>query len=49
MGLSENEFTAAEVKLKYGEDIDEQQFLLQKMLGNGFQGTNQVPAKHELV
>jgi lipoprotein-releasing system permease protein len=36
MGLAENEFTAAEVKLKYGEDIDEQQLVLQKIMGDGF-------------
>jgi lipoprotein-releasing system permease protein len=36
MGLAKNEFTAAEVKLKYGEDIDEQQEILQKMMGKGF-------------
>ena len=36
MGLAENEFTTAEVKLKYGEDIDEQQELLQNIMGNGF-------------
>lgn len=36
MGLAENEFTAAEIKLKYGEDLDERQLLLQNLLGNNF-------------
>lgn len=36
MGLAENEFTAAEIKLKYGEDIDEQQAVLQGVMGDGF-------------
>ncbi len=34
MGLAQNEFTAAEIKLKYGEDIDEQQAILQNLVGN---------------
>jgi lipoprotein-releasing system permease protein len=33
MGLAPNEFTAAEIKLKYGEDIDEQQLNLQNLVG----------------
>lgn len=36
MGLAENEFTAAEVRLKYGEDIDEQQAVLQDVMGSRF-------------
>ncbi len=36
MGLAADEFTAAEIKLKYGEDIDEQQELLQQLLGSNF-------------
>jgi lipoprotein-releasing system permease protein len=36
MGLAANEFTAAEIKLKYGEDIDEQQELLQQLVGSNF-------------
>lgn len=35
MGMAENEFTAAEIKLKYGEDIDEQQAILQGVMGPG--------------
>jgi lipoprotein-releasing system permease protein len=35
MGLAPNEFTAAEIKLKYGEDIDEQQQNLQNLVGKG--------------
>jgi lipoprotein-releasing system permease protein len=36
MGLAADEFTAAEIKLKYGEDIDEQQALLQQLVGSNF-------------
>ena len=36
MGLAENEFTAVEIKLKYGEDIEAQQAVLQNLLGNGY-------------
>ncbi len=36
MGMEANEFTAAEIKLKYGADIDESQEKLQQVLGSGF-------------
>ncbi|MBC7867015.1 MAG: ABC transporter permease [Gloeobacteraceae cyanobacterium ES-bin-316] len=36
MGLAENEFTAAEIKLKFGQDLEESQDLLQKMMGAGY-------------
>lgn len=36
MALAPDEFTAAEIKLKYGEDIEEQQLALQQFLGSSF-------------
>ncbi len=36
MGLAENEFTAVEIRLKYGEDIEAQQAVLQKLMGNAY-------------
>jgi len=36
MGLAENEFTAAEIKIKYGQDIEESQATLQKIMGKDF-------------
>jgi lipoprotein-releasing system permease protein len=36
MGLSENEFTATEIKLKNGSDIEESQAFLQKLLGKNY-------------
>ena len=36
MGLAENEFTAVEIRLKYKEDIEAQQAVLQNLLGNGY-------------
>jgi lipoprotein-releasing system permease protein len=36
MGLAQNEFTAVEIKLKYGQDIEESQVLLQEVLGKNF-------------
>ena len=36
MGLAQNEFTAVEIRLKYGEDIEAQQAVLQKLMGNTY-------------
>ncbi|HSN59471.1 MAG TPA: FtsX-like permease family protein [Ferruginibacter sp.] len=36
MGLAENEFTAAEIKIKYGQDIEESQAALQNIMGKDY-------------
>ena len=36
IGLAQNEFTAVEIRLKYGEDIEAQQAVLQKLMGNTY-------------
>lgn len=36
LGLAPNEFTAAEIKLKFGEDIDKRKDELQQLLGKNF-------------
>lgn len=36
MGMEANEFTAAEIKLKFGEDIDDSQEKLQQIIGTGY-------------
>ncbi len=36
MGMESNEFTAAEIKLKYGEEIEQSQEKLQQIIGAGY-------------
>ncbi|RYF87705.1 MAG: ABC transporter permease [Chitinophagaceae bacterium] len=36
MGMEADEFTAAEIKLKYGQDIDDSQEKLQQLMGKGY-------------
>jgi lipoprotein-releasing system permease protein len=36
MGLGEHEFTAAEIKLKYGEELEDRKDDLQQLVGKGF-------------